>query len=95
MGRVLKTRCSANGLRFHSLRQRSEGSLSGLAGTSRDAHWGVHDPAAVKGTDKEIQRAFREAFVMLDQRITLFLDLPIASIDRLTLKNELDKIGRL
>jgi arsenate reductase len=50
------------------------------------AHWGIPDPAAVKGTEDEIQRAFRDAFFLLDRRITLFLDLPIASIDRLTLK---------
>ena len=58
------------------------------------AHWGVPDPAAVKGTDEEIQRAYREAFVLLDQRIGLFLSLPFASIDGLALKKELDCIGR-
>jgi len=58
------------------------------------AHWGVPDPAAVKGTDEEIQRAFREAFVVLDRRIGLFLSLPFASIDGLALKQELDGIGR-
>ena len=58
------------------------------------AHWGVPDPAAVKGTDEEIQRAYREAFVLLDQRIGLFLSLPLASIDGLALKKELDSIGR-
>jgi arsenate reductase len=58
------------------------------------AHWGIPDPAAVKGTDEEIQRAFREAFLMLDQRIEVFLDLPLSSIDNLALKKELDKIGR-
>jgi len=59
------------------------------------AHWGVADPAAVKGTDDEIQRAYRDAFLMLDRRIGLFLSLPLASIDNFDLKNELDKIGRL
>ena len=59
------------------------------------AHWGVADPAAVKGTDEEIQRAYRDAFLMLDRRIGLFLSLPLASIDNFDLKNELDKIGRL
>lgn len=58
------------------------------------AHWGIPDPAEIKGTDEEIQKAFRDAFLQLDQRITLFLDLPIASIDTLTLKNQLDLIGR-
>jgi arsenate reductase len=58
------------------------------------AHWGIPDPAAVKGTDDEIQRAYREAFVGLDERIGLFLSLPFASIDDLALKTELDNIGR-
>src|SRR5215469_24978 len=52
------------------------------------AHWGVADPAAVKGTDEEIQRAYRDAFLMLDRRIGLFLSLPLASIDNFDLKNE-------
>ena len=58
------------------------------------AHWGIPDPAAVKGRDEEIQKAFRDAFLMLDQRITVFLDLPLSSIDNLALKKELDNIGR-
>ena len=57
------------------------------------AHWGVADPAATLGTAEEIQRAFRDAFFLLDRRISLFLSLPLASIDRLALKNELDNIG--
>jgi arsenate reductase len=58
------------------------------------AHWGIPDPAAVKGSDEEIHQAYRDAFLMLDHRITLFLDLPLASIDDLTLKQRLDEIGR-
>jgi len=58
------------------------------------AHWGIPHPAAVKGTDEEIQRAYREAFVRLDERIGLFLSLPFASIDDLALKTELGNIGR-
>ena len=58
------------------------------------AHWGVPDPAAVKGTEEEVQKAFRDAFVLLDRRISLFLCLPHASIDRLALKKELDNIPR-
>ena len=58
------------------------------------AHWGVPDPAAVKGTDEEVQKAFRDAFFLLDRRISLFLCLPHSSIDRLTLKKELEDIGR-
>ena len=63
-------------------------------GQPMTAHWGVPDPAAVKGTDSEVQKAFRDAFFLLDRRISLFLSLPLASIDRLALKKELDNIGR-
>ena len=58
------------------------------------AHWGVADPAAFRGTEAEIDRAFREAFVTLDRRIGLFLSLPLASLDGLTVKKEIDHIGR-
>ena len=58
------------------------------------AHWGVPDPAAVEGSDAEKQRAFREAFFMLERKISLFLSLPLASLDDLALKRELDNIGQ-
>ena len=58
------------------------------------AHWGVPDPAAVTGTSEQIEKAFREAFVILDRRISLFLCLPLDKIDKLSLKKELDHIGR-
>jgi len=58
------------------------------------AHWGVPDPAAVQGSTAEIHRAYRDAFFMLDRRISLFLCLPLASLDRLALKKELDDIGQ-
>jgi arsenate reductase len=58
------------------------------------AHWGVPDPAAVQGSREEVERAFREAFFMLERRIGLFLSLPLASLDSLAVKNEVDKIGR-
>jgi arsenate reductase len=58
------------------------------------AHSGIPDPAAVTGSDEEIQRAFRDAFFLLDRRITLFLDLPLASFDSLALKANLDAVGR-
>jgi arsenate reductase len=63
-------------------------------GQPMTAHWGVPDPAVVKGTPEQIARAFRDAFLLLDRRISLFLSLPFASIDRLALKSELDNIGR-
>jgi arsenate reductase len=58
------------------------------------AHWGVPDPAAVSGTEKEIARAYRDAFTTLDRRIGLFLSLPLASIDKLAIQKEIDKIGQ-
>jgi arsenate reductase len=58
------------------------------------AHWGVPDPAEVTGTEEEVQKAFRNAFFLLDRRISLFLCLPLSSLDRLALKKELDNIGR-
>ena len=63
-------------------------------GQPMTAHWGVPDPAAVKGTEEEVHWAFRDAFFLLERRISLFLSLPHASIDRMALKKELDKIGR-
>lgn len=58
------------------------------------AHWGIADPAAVKGTPEEIARAFREAFTILDRRITLFLSLPLATLEGMAIKREIDQIGR-
>ena len=63
-------------------------------GQPMTAHWGVPDPAAVEGTEEEIKRAYRDAFFMLDRRISLFLVLPLSSIDNLALKQSLDNIGR-
>jgi arsenate reductase len=58
------------------------------------AHWGVADPAAAHGTEAQVQQAFRDAFVVLERRIDLFLSLPHASLDGLALKHEIQKIGR-
>jgi arsenate reductase (thioredoxin) len=65
-----------------------------LAGTAHDAHWGVPDPAAVEGTPEQIEKAFREAFLMLDRRISIMLCLPLASLDTLAIKKEIDRIGQ-
>jgi arsenate reductase len=62
-------------------------------GQPMTAHWGVPDPAAVRGTVEEIKRAYRDAFVTLDRRIGLFLCLPLATISRLAIKKEIDNIG--
>jgi arsenate reductase (thioredoxin) len=58
------------------------------------AHWGVSDPATVEGTEEQIQRAFRDAFSVLDRRITLFLSLPLATLDELVIQGEINRIGR-
>ncbi len=63
-------------------------------GQPMTAHWGVPDPASVAGTPEQIERAFREAFLMLDRRISLFLALPLASLDSLAIKKEIDRIGQ-
>jgi arsenate reductase len=57
------------------------------------AHWGVPDPAAVAGTSEQIERAFRDAFVILDRRISLFLCLPLSSLDKLAIQKQIDNIG--
>jgi arsenate reductase len=57
------------------------------------AHWGVPDPAAVEGSDETRLQAFREAFHLLDQRITLFTNLNVDALDRLALQGKVDEIG--
>jgi arsenate reductase len=63
-------------------------------GQPMTAHWGVPDPASVKGTPEEIQNAFAKAFVVLDRRISLFLCLPLATLDIFALQKEIDNIGK-
>ncbi|HUA00041.1 MAG TPA: arsenate reductase ArsC [Candidatus Aquilonibacter sp.] len=63
-------------------------------GQPMTAHWGVPDPAVVTGTPEEIERAFREAFMTLDRRISLFLSLPLSSLDKLAIQREIDRIGK-
>jgi protein-tyrosine-phosphatase len=62
-------------------------------GQPMTAHWGVPDPAAVEGTEAEIAAAFAEAFRMLYNRISIFMNLPMASLDKLALQRELQRIG--
>jgi protein-tyrosine-phosphatase len=59
------------------------------------AHWGVPDPAAVEGNDIERRNAFREAFRVLENRIKLFVALPIDKLDHLAIKREVDEISHL
>ena len=58
------------------------------------AHWGIPDPAAVEGTDSEKAAAFQSALQALENRIKAFISLPIASLDKMGLKSQLDLIGR-
>jgi arsenate reductase len=62
-------------------------------GQPMTAHWGVPDPAAVNGSEEEIERAFREAFMILDRRISLLLCLPLSSLDKLAIQKQIDQIG--
>jgi protein-tyrosine-phosphatase len=62
-------------------------------GQPMTAHWGIPDPAAVEGSEIEIADAFRDAYLALQRRIGLFVDLPIRSLDRMSLKGNLDRIG--
>jgi len=63
-------------------------------GQPMTAHWGIPDPAAVQGTPDEIERAYREVFLMLDRRIGLFLALPLASLDKLAIQKAITGIGQ-
>jgi arsenate reductase (thioredoxin) len=63
-------------------------------GQPMTAHWGVPDPAAVTGTPEQIERAFREAFMILDRRISLFLCLPLSRLGKLAIQKEIDQIGK-
>lgn len=63
-------------------------------GKPMTAHWGIPDPAEASGSDAEIAHAFADAYRMLNQRIALFMSLPIASLDRMTLQHRLREIGR-
>lgn len=58
------------------------------------AHWGMPDPAAVHGSEVEQRRAFRQTFSALETRIRLFANLPLGTLDRLSLQHHADAIGR-
>jgi arsenate reductase (thioredoxin) len=63
-------------------------------GQPMTAHWGIPDPAAVRGRPEEIEQAFSRAFVTLDRRIGLFLCLPLSTLDKFALQKEIDSIGK-
>ena len=62
-------------------------------GQPMTAHWGVPDPAVVKGTPDQVERAFRDAYLILERRISLFLSLPHSSLDKLAIQKEINRIG--
>ncbi len=64
-------------------------------GKPMTAHWGIADPAAVAGSFDAKRRAFSEAFAEMNRRISLFTSLPLAKLDAMAIKRELDQIGRL
>ena len=63
-------------------------------GQPMTAHWGLPDPAAVEGNDAERRLAFADTLRMLRNRIGVFVNLPIRSLDKLSLQNRLREIGR-
>jgi arsenate reductase len=63
-------------------------------GQPMTAHWGVPDPAAATGNEAEIRLAFADTFRMLNNRISIFVNLPIRSLDQLTLQKHVDSIGK-
>jgi arsenate reductase (thioredoxin) len=64
-------------------------------GQPMTAHWGVPDPAAVEGNEAERQLAFADTYRMLNQRISIFANLPLRSLNSMGLQERLDKIGRM
>ncbi len=62
-------------------------------GQPMTAHWGVPDPAAVAGSPEQVERAFRDAFMILERRISLLLSLPLSSLDKLGIQKQIDDIG--
>ncbi|HTV67114.1 MAG TPA: arsenate reductase ArsC [Rhizobiaceae bacterium] len=63
-------------------------------GQPMTAHWGLPDPAGVEGTEAEKHLAFADAYRMLNNRISIFINLPLTTIDKLVLQPRLDEIGR-
>lgn len=63
-------------------------------GQPMTAHWGMPDPAAVEGGEAAQQKAFRDTFITMKRRIELMLSLPLASLDRMALRKQIEDIGR-
>ena len=63
-------------------------------GQPMTAHWGIHDPAQVEGSDQEREHAFSRTFRELDERLKIFTSLRFEALDRVSLQQQLDAIGR-
>src|SRR5246127_19890 len=63
-------------------------------GQPMTAHWGIPDPATVSGDDSQVARAFRDAFMALERRISLFVSLPLDCLCKLAIQRQLDQIGK-
>lgn len=63
-------------------------------GQPMSAHWGIPDPVQATGSDAEIAAVFNDTYRMLNQRISIFVNLPIASLDKMSLQKRLDEIGK-
>lgn len=64
-------------------------------GQPMSAHWGIPDPAAVEGSEEEQRKAFFTAYSQLSNRTSIFVNLPLANLDRLSLQEKLDEIGKI
>ena len=62
-------------------------------GQPMTAHWGVADPGATQGTQEQVERAFRDTYMLLERQISLFLSLPLSSLDKLAIQKEISRIG--
>ena len=62
-------------------------------GQPMTAHWGVADPGATQGTQEQVERAFRDTYMLLERRISIFLSLPLSSLDKLAIQKEISRIG--
>lgn len=95
MERVRESRRTLARFRFYDLRQRGWRNLSCLARSTYDSALGVPDPAEAKGNPAEVALAFKDTYRMLNQRIGIFVSLPLRSLDQLSLQKKLREIGRM
>jgi len=63
-------------------------------GQPMSAHWGLPDPSRAEGSETQRRLAFADTHRMINQRISIFLSLPLASLDKMSLRRRLDEIGR-